>query len=163
MGIYNTRMNKIESVAENRQKIQHWTKGTGLFEYRNRSSGTLTLPKSIRIKGREIKEIEKNGTWEGDSYFQILVRQGLASLVRVIVPEDAPVVLPQTLNVIKEGTEMSEDKLLLEQPDTVKTTGKVEQVVANANANAKKIEKPKSKNEEVLLNDDPLSGVQILG
>ena len=168
MGIYNTQKHKIEAVAENRQKVQYWTKGTGLFEFRNRTSGSLTLPKSIRVNGREVKEIEKGATWEGDSYFQILVKQGMASLVRTIVPEDAPVILPQTLDLIKEETEMQEDKLILEQPDTVKVNGTVEHVIADANSSAqavskKKVEKPKVKNEEVLLNDDPMAGVQILG
>lgn len=168
MSIYRPKRNKLETIADQRQKQAYYTKGSGLFLYRNRTSGSLTLPKSIRVNGVEVKEIGKGETWEGDSYFQVLVKQGMASLVETIVPVDAPQA-PAALQVINEGNQM-EEKLILEQPDVVKVDGTVEQVVkctvsvqCPESAPKKKTEKSKTKNEEVLLNDSPSGSVQILG
>jgi hypothetical protein len=100
--------------------------------------------------------------WEGDNYYMSLVKQGMAINVATIrTPEE-------------ERIKMNENKLILDQPATVTVKGAVEHVVVDQLAvNKQAVPQPKKKDKlveqplvdsnEVLLTEDPLEGVTILG
>ena len=92
----------------------------------------------------------------------------LLRLVEVVVPKMTFQEL-QSQNqkqeeLLKEET-MNNNKLLLDQPDTVTTNGKIERVVVQPNQmplnDVTDPAAPKSK-PEVLLTEDPLDGMEII-
>jgi len=121
--------------------------GTGLYIYENRTSGHLTLPKTS-TDGKKV--IPPNGRFKGDSYFMMLVKppQNLLKFIEEIKTEE---------NV------MSENKLILDQPDMVTAKGTVEHVVddkaplQNLRDSVDNKQKP-----DVLLNESPMDGVEII-
>ena len=64
---------------------------------------------------------------------------------------------------IQEKEEMSMEKLILDQPNRVTLKGTVEAVVVSNNLplNETPIDTTK-KNEEILINEDPMDGIQII-
>lgn len=145
-------MNRYEKATNSREKKEYALRGKGLFEYRNNTSGDLMLPKPSASGSRVVP---KGATFRGDDYFMYMVRvTNEAKLVRVI---------EETVEPVTEKP-MSEQKLILDQPDKVTTEGKIEHVV-------KKLDKPvklnegqpaeQKKEEDVLLNDSPVDGVEI--
>lgn len=163
-------MSKLEAVAAQRAKREYYLHGEGLYVYRNRTNGTLNLPKPTKSG---LVEVAIGGEWEGDNYYMFLVRNNMAALVRTISdPVVQEVVVPETIvieeSVITEGKENMQNKLILDQPECVTSEGKVEHVIVEPkNKTKEKVTKQKSskfdENKEILLNDDPLDGVQILG
>jgi hypothetical protein len=138
--------NRYERQKINREKLIQKLSGTGLYTYRNNSHGTLMLPKPAN-DGR--RHIGVNESFQGDSYFMDFVRRH-----ELILVED-----------LSERNTMTE-KLILDQPDQVKTSGAVEHVVQ-----AQQPQQPaKPLNEvgvdpqkkDVLLTEDPLDGVEII-
>lgn len=138
------------------QKIEA-LKGEGHYIYRNSSKSTLLLMKPA-FDGR--KEIPPGDTWEGDSYFIGLVKMGDARLVEQIKTPES------------EQNMLNEETLILDQPDTITTAGKVEHVVEEDGLeishkislkNKKKKINEQPTEEGVLLTEDPLEGIQILG
>jgi len=123
--------------------------GEGTYVFRNNTSGDLMLTKPAN-DGR--KSIPSKGEWEGDNYFMRYAECGEATLVRIIeLPEEE----------IK-GKEMN-DKLILDQPDQVTVEGKVEQVMTiDAEAEVSITETGEQTKKDVLINEDPLEGVEII-
>jgi len=156
----NKKMNRFERDSERRAKLEYYQKGQGLYLFRNKILGTLMLPKALP-NGRTF--VHQNEEWEGDDYYMSLVREGMALHVKTIKTPD------------EERNEMQlEQKLILDQPNTVTVKGTVEQVVVDPIQAVKQTEaKKKAKLEEqkpvaqnpaeVLLTEDPLEGVVILG
>lgn len=138
------------SYAERKLKAERALAGEGLYEYRNRNkNATLNLPKPTE-DGQ--KTVPPNGTWEGDNYFMSLVRSNEATLVREIIS-------PQQ----EREEKMTQEKLLLDQPELVTEQGQVEHVVENEKQ--KQLNETKEKtNEEAkkLLVEAPLDGVEIM-
>lgn len=160
------KMSKLEAVAAQRAKREYYLHGEGLYVYRNRTNGTLTLPKPT-AKG--LVEVDVNGEWEGDNYYMFLVRQNMAALVRTIKEPDFKEEIQSETKTAERKEEMNE-KLILDQPDFVTSEGKVEHVVSEPKkkkdtkvATKQRVTSKLEENKEVLLNDDPLDGVQILG
>ena len=131
-----------KAFAENRQH------GSGLYVFKNAlKNATLTLPKEAKdLKGNKITEIPIGGEFVGDDYFMMLVRQHECRLVSVLEE-------PKKEN-------MNEEKLILDQPETVTQAGIVEQVVKKTEK--KKLNEQPEEVGDVLLNDDPTSGIEIL-
>jgi hypothetical protein len=150
------KFNKYEKKEVRAQVIQNALHGEGLYLFRNHTQADLTLPRPTK-SGQRIVLAGKE--FQGDDYYMQLVRQGLLRLVKEIQsPEQQRAAL----------TEASvEDKLLLEQPDTVTPQGKVEHVVAKAPAQHKLNEGKKSAKPaepDVLLNENPVDdGFVIVG
>lgn len=144
----NKKVNKLERQIQKKQTIEYYQNGVGLYLYRNRSNfASLELPK-VSKDGK--KWIQPNETWEGDSYFLSMV------------PKEAVIVktLEEPINESKE-TKVAE-KLILDQPDQVTKTGKVEHSVeGDLPLNETNPEK-NTKAKEKLLTEDPLSGVTII-
>jgi hypothetical protein len=146
-----TRQERNKIKKDNIEQIQ---KGEGLFLFKNRSNfATLELPKKSQ-DGK--KWVGPNETWQGDSYF-----------LRMI-PKEA--ILIETLENPKKEEIMSEEKLILDQPDTVTTDGKVEHVLENqdqklneqSTTKKRKTKSESKKSKETLLTEDPTSGVIII-
>jgi len=152
---------RLEQIQRKKEIVKHRQAGEGLYIFRNKSDATLSLPKpAIAVKWGEQwdeknnKMVPPRGEWKGDSYFLQMVGRD-ASIVKVLQSKD---------DIIKE-TPMNEslqpqEKLILDQPDTVTPEGKLEHVITDA---------PKQLNEgqpqqdqEVLLTEDPLEGVDII-
>ena len=64
---------------------------------------------------------------------------------------------------------MAEEKLILDQPERVTPKGTVENVVVLDKPTAQKLnddvvppQTPEKQNEDTLLNDDPMAGVEII-
>jgi hypothetical protein len=152
------RMNRYEKREMQKLKVAQAHAGTGLFIFENNSDGDLTLPKPA-ADGRRV--IGPRGQFQGDSYFHSLVKPPMRMLkfVKQIIPQEVK------QKQITETTQMSE-KLILDQPDQVTTAGKVEHVVTDPNApqplNDNSIPQQPKPEGEVLLNEDPLSGVEII-
>jgi hypothetical protein len=136
------RLTKEEKI----QKRENSFKGTGLYIYENNTDGYLTLPKPAS-DGRKV--IPPRGKFNGDSYFMQLVKP--------------PSNLLRFMEEIKEEKKMTEQKLILDQPDTVTAKGTIEHVVDN-NVPSQRINDSvdNTKKPDVLLNESPIDGLEII-
>ena len=152
-----TKANKLARAADNRLKQEQARKGEGLYLYKNNTSGTLILPKPTADGKTSVGD---GGEFEGDSYYMSWVRSNMLRLVRELIS-------PEQERQQKMLNESCNEKLILDQPTTVTDKGAVEHVVAGSQPE-KQVEnlqegKPEPHAGEVLLNEDPLEGVTILG
>jgi len=150
------RMNKYEALAHRKTMKEYHLRGEGLYVYRNNTSGTLILPKPTP-KGET--RVESNCEFEGDNYYMSLVKTNMLKFIRELVsPEEE-----------RKQKMLNEEKLILDQPPTITDKGVVEQVVVPQTPTKKKIvdkklqEQPSETKTEVLLTEDPLAGITILG
>lgn len=151
--LMNRRMSeKFEKRATRDMLRQQALAGSGLYLFQNNTNADLYLPKpgnngsSLLLKGR---------TFEGDSYFFSLVRTNQLKLIKeleITPPQEEPV--------------MTEQKLILDQPDRVTNEGAVEHVLSNPQPIKKKTKNESRSNPkaepDVLLTEDPMSGVEIM-
>jgi len=152
------KMNRLEKKANQKLKRQESLHGEGVYVYENNTRGDLDLPKPTASGKKSLKVGEQ---FQGDNYYMRFVPTMLR-YIRCIVPagQQAAVEAAQPLN---EGTTMSEQKLILNQPDRVTNRGKVENVVTqpqqplNEGQPTKQAPAP-----EVLINEDPMDGVEII-
>lgn len=150
------KLNRQEKRELRQKRTAATYAGSGLFVFENNTDGDLTLPKPA-ADGRRV--VGPRGQFQGDSYFHGWVKppMNLLKFIKEIMPKEQK---------IMENNQMSE-KLILDQPDQVTTTGTVEHVVENPqqpqpiNDTTNIPQQPKTDNE-VLLNEDPLSGVEII-
>jgi len=140
------KVSRLESMQNKKLLLAYHQEGHGLYLFRNKSQfASLELPK-ISKDGK--KWVEPNETWEGDSYFISMV------------PREAVIV--KTLEEPKSETKEThmQEKLILDQPDQVDKSGKVEHKVEKDlplnETNPNEFEK------ERLLTEDPLAGVTII-
>ena len=145
------KLSKYEAREYRKKKMEHQLKGEGLYIFRNASKADLYLPKPA---ANNVKSVPPGGEFQGDSYFMELVRTNQARLVRTLITPE-------------ESRKMKmEEKLIVDQPDMVTTKGKVEHVVVTPQAKPlNEVEKKceSTKPSEVLINEDPMDGVDILG
>ncbi len=148
-------MNQHERRAEREKQIKAALHGEGLYEYMNNRTGELNLPKPAK---NGVKRVLPGKTFEGDNYFMQMVRTNDLRLVREIMSPEQERTNMQEQQLIQE-----QQKLILDQPDQITDKGKVEHVVPN--------QQPQKMNEqvqqqqpkpEVLLNEDPMEGVEII-
>ena len=135
-----------------REKVQV---GKGYFLYENNTGGTLMLPKptSSGIKQIEAPDPRRpgSGRFQGDDYFMSLVRNNMLRLIKTLRT-------PQ-----QEAAMQDNEKLILDQPDTITEAGQIEHVAAP------KLKKPLNEGDGeegegpvVLLNENPMDDVEIL-
>lgn len=146
MNFKKPKRNRLQKVAERKQRTIEAQKGEGLYVFRNITKGDLSLLKPD-CDGK--RGVCPNGEFRGDSYFLQHVRDHEATIVECIrTPE-------------QERSEKMNQQLILDQPDRVTTKGKVEQVVMPTIKPLNEV--PQQDNPaEVLINEDPLEGVQII-
>ncbi len=142
---------RFEKIAMQKLRSENSLKGNGLYVFQNNTKGDLYLPKPpSEGASRLIKPVDpkvpNSGQFQGDSYFMNMVKTHELRLVREVVSAN-------------EGR--MEEKLILDQPDTVKDKGKVEQVLQRKEILIQESEND-SDNPEVLLNENPMDGIEIL-
>jgi hypothetical protein len=166
--------NKAE-IIQNRLKAIHnqskpdLTKNTYIFQ--NHKKHDFALPhKSFDGK----KYIAPGQTFHGDEYFMMFVKTGDLRISKVIegVPEPVEIAennLNESVNTVvtesKEGVPM--EKLILDQPDKVTSEGTVEHVVRQPQRvlkdhNLSDQKTPEQIAQDVLLNESPMSGIDII-
>jgi hypothetical protein len=153
-------MEKSMQEIERERKMQaheaHFG-GKGRYIYENNTSGDLKLPKATCSGAMWV---QKAGQFTGDSFFLKLVPAQL-KLVSVIVDANQ-----------ENVNESTESTLLLDQPDTITTIGKVEHVESQEDTQLNDSTENKNEHEgncscetcsdQVLLNEDPMDGVDII-
>ena len=155
---YSQRMNRHERREMQATRLATSLGGSGIYVYENNTDGDLKLPKAT---ASGLRVIGPRKRFQGDSYFMKWVGHpmNLLRFIEEIVPKGAPA----NQETIKEGT-MPTEKLILDQPDTVTTKGKIEHVVETA-PKAMPINDavaPAQSLPEVLLTENPLDGVEII-
>lgn len=147
---YSRKTNRYERQGQRQEYIKHVQHGEGLYVYRNRhKEATLDLPKPTKSGRTTVGPSEE---WQGDNYYMSLVRKGEAILVREIYSPE-------------QEKQMQEQKLLVDQPNVVTSEGTVEHVIPTAKpAQPLNEGQPgeQAEQKDVLLNEDPLSGVDII-
>lgn len=140
------KFNKFEKKEVRSQILQEALHGEGVYLFRNNTSADLTLPRPTKSGTRIVGSGKE---FQGDNYYMQLVRQGILRLVKEIQSPEQ-----QRAEEVK-----MEEKLILDQPDTITEAGKVEHVVSKP---AKKLNEQKGsvkeKQQDVLLNEGPVEG-----
>lgn len=140
------KFNKYEQKEEQARALEAATSGEGMYLYENNSDATLTLP---RPTASGLRIIGARKQFQGDNYYMQMVQSGLLRLIKEL---QAPP---------KEQV-MTDEKLILDQPDTVTEKGKVEHVVETPTQ--KLHEQEGDEQPEVLLNEGPVDdGFVIVG
>jgi hypothetical protein len=137
------KMSKYDKANMRQEKLRQAMSGSGIYLFKNNTSGELDLPK-MPLEGTS-RKIPKGKEFLGDSYFLQMLNTNDLRLVRIIEDKDAPMA----------------DKLITEQPPVVTDAGKVEFVI---NDPKKKLNEDggKEKSKDVLLTEDPMGGVVIV-
>lgn len=166
------RKTKYERMSERKTLLDHHQQGKGLYRFRNRNNAPLGLPKpgfnvitgeSITTVGVVDPKVPGSGEWDGDDYFMQMLKTREAILVKVIrQPDETPVPETAPLNEAKEE-EMTDEKLILDQPDQVTEKGTVEHVVPQKDSQPlNEVPQPPEKGVDTLLTEDPMSGLEII-
>lgn len=140
------KLNKYERKIERAEKLKKIFEGSGIYIFRNRTSGDYSLPKPA-LDGR--KTIPKGETFKGDSFFLKMVPRELI-----------------LVEIVEEQKQM--EKLILDQPETVTTDGQIEHVKQDdeqkicESPNEEIENEEEEKEKDVLINEDPIDGVEIL-
>lgn len=139
---------KEEKKLEKQKWLEDKMSGSGLYLYRNNTKSEMKLPRPTKSGRRELGVGEE---FQGDNYYMEMVRMGLLRLVRVLqTPEQ------ELQSKLQEEQIMLEQKLLLDQPDTVTYHGKVEHVVQQPKVPVKQLnEKNNEDMVDILLNEGP--------
>lgn len=156
---YSPKPNRLERRKINSEKLANNLSGSGLYIFENNTDGDLKLPKATASGMRMIGPRKR---FQGDSYFLSWVGapMNLLRLIEEITPKKTTQEIADEIN---KGKTMNEQKLILDQPDTVTNKGKIEHVVSNQQPvqqlNDAAATKPQ---HDVLLTENPLDGVAII-
>ncbi len=157
------KFNKYEKKEIRSEMLANALHGEGLYLFENNTKADLTLPRPTRSG---LRSVGPKGTpkaqFQGDNYYMQLVRQGHLRLIKVLQTPEQERALNQAEHTLNEATMTQENKLILDQPDTFKQTGKVEHVVSPAIPVQKLNEAGGQKQPDVLLNEGP-DGFVIVG
>ena len=142
------KLNRLQRREANKIKLEQSRHGEGMYVFRNRTSGDLMLSKPASDGQRSVPP---GKTWQGDSYFMYMVnKEHTALLVETLqTPAD-------------ERKQMEEQRLIVDQPDCITVKGKVEQVIVPETQKLNEVPSNEEKKDDVLLNDDAISGIEIL-
>jgi hypothetical protein len=143
------KFNKYEKKEIQHKMLEAAMAGSGIYIYQNSSNnGELKLPRPTKSG---LREVDPGAQFQGDDYYMQMVLRGELRYIRTI----------QTPEQEKEA-QMLEQKLIVEQPDQVKATGTVEQVVAPTPTRPM-TEADNAPQPDVLLVETPLTdGFSIL-
>jgi hypothetical protein len=149
----------MERRKINSEKLANNLSGSGLYIFENNTDGDLKLPKAT---SSGLRMIGPRKRFQGDSYFLSWVGSpmNLLRLIEEITPKKTT---EQIAHEINKETPMNEQKLILDQPDTVTTKGKVEHIVTNQQPVQQLNDASAPKHTpDVLLTENPLDGVAII-
>jgi hypothetical protein len=141
------KFNRYEKKEVRAQMLENALHGEGMYLYRNNTNADLTLPRPTRSG---IRSVGPGKEFQGDNYYMQLVKQGMLRLVKELQS-------PNQQNVTESEVKMQE-KLILDQPDTVTEQGKVEHVVSKPAKKLNETQGEEGKQPEVLLNEGPVEG-----
>lgn len=155
------KLTKYERREVNAEKLKNNMGGSGIYIYENNTDGDLKLPKATESGLRMIGPRKR---FQGDSYFMSWVGNPM-NLLRLVEVVQAKGSQEQEVQTISEEVMSNEKKLILDQPDTITSAGKVERVVISPdqkplNDSTNPTGQPKK--SDVLLTEDPLDGVEII-
>jgi len=135
------------------KSVEKTQEGKGLFLYENNTAGTLMLPKQtksgLKLVSAVNPKVPGSGRFQGDNYFMSMVRDNTLRLISV-------------LRSVEQEEAMSQEKLILDQPATITPQGTVEHVVQNPQQVVSEVVGA-GQNPDVLLNENPMDDVEILG
>lgn len=151
---YAPRMNRYERKAYHATKMEQATHGTGKFVYENNTDADLTLPKPT---SHGIRVVGPRKRFEGDSYYLKLVGSPM-NLLRLI----EEIKTEEKTEKASEDSKMPDNKLILDQPDTITQQGTIEHVVNNQQPIKPLNDSTCNKNSDVLILENPLDGVAII-
>jgi len=157
---YSGRPNRYERRQLHAAKLKNNMSGSGLYVFENNTDGDLSLPKPT---SSGLRTIGPRKRFQGDSYFLKLVGSPM-NLLRLVEEIQPKLTTQETAEKIQREANMSTDKLILDQPDTITTKGKVEHVV-DTDTPVQKLHDandPVATTPEVLLTENPLDGVAII-
>lgn len=142
------KMNRLQKKANRQLKLKETLQGEGLYVYENNTKGDLNLPKPTASGKKNLRVGEQ---FQGDNYFMRYVPTMLR-YIRCIVPAEQSAIL--------EENTVSEEKLILDQPERITSEGQVEHVIKQPQTQIN--ENQPAKKPEVLINEDPMEGVEII-
>lgn len=146
------KFNKYEKKEIRRTNIEKAMSGEGLYLYENNSDGDLTLPRPTKSG---VRQVEARQQFQGDNYYMQLVRSGHLRFIKELQS-------PEEERAIMENA--AEEKLILDQPDTITEHGKVEHVVDDTVPMQQLDESEDGTKPDVLLNEAPAEdGFVIVG
>ena len=160
---YAPRPNRYERRQMHAVKLASDMGGTGIYVFENNTDGDLKLPKAT-VGG--LKTVGPRKRFQGDSYFLKWVGS-LMNLLRLI-EEIVPKMTTQEISDKIAGKELKEnnvanEKLILDQPDTITNKGKIEHVVGDGSMKPiNDSNNPGKAASDVLLTENPLDGVSII-
>lgn len=154
---YKKNVNKVDKYTlreMKRQKRENALKGDGEYLFVNNTRGDLNLAKKP-IKNTHVGNpcvIPPGQTFVGDSYFLNLMRAGEIRLIEVLKPA-----------ANERNETMTDQKLILDQPNRFTNQGQTEHVVPEDNVRPLIENQPqKQPVNDKLIVEDPLEGVEIL-
>lgn len=159
------RLSRYERREVHEEKLKNDMGGTGVYIYENNTDADLKLPKPT---GSGIRTVGPRKRFQGDSYFLSWVGNpmNLLKLIEEVVPkmtfqelQDHRAAQDQLL---EEEAMANEKRLVLDQPDCITQHGKVERVVVEPQQALNDNTDRNQKKPEVLLNENPLDGVEII-
>ena len=147
------KISRADKKINQKNKFIRDMSGSGVFVYENNTDADLNLPKPTSTGTRTIGPRKR---FQGDSYYLTWVGSpmNLLRFIEEIVPKDNPL---KTLNE-SETNKMSDNKLILDQPEIVTSQGQVEHIVVNESPDQDSSEKK----TEILLNESPIEGLEII-
>lgn len=145
------RFNKYEKKELKQQFIQNALSGEGVYLFQNNSDGDLTLPRPTKSG---LRNVGPRREFQGDNYYMQFVKTGLLRLIKEIQSPNQPQPVSEAI--------VNEEKLILDQPDTVTNHGKVEHVVNKKSPKKPLNEGDQDPSSDVLLNEGP-SGFIVVG
>lgn len=155
------RLSKYEKNMLRAQKRKAALEGSGLFVFRNNTSGELHLPRPTKSGLRKVPLKEE---FQGDDYYMFMVRNNELRLVRQLEPTDLQKQQAQLAEQTQQEHNTMQEKLIVEQPPTVTTEG-TEEVTVTKTPEKQKLNEGQpagDQPDDVLLNDNPLDGVEII-
>ena len=147
------KFNKYERKEVQQQHLAAALHGEGLYLFENNTKADLGLPRPTRSG---IRSVGPKQQFQGDNYYMQMVKAGHLRLIKVLqTPEQ------ERAAELNEAT-MQEQKLILDQPDTITEQGKVEHVVPKTPVRPMN-EAGNQPQPDVLLNESPDDGFVIVG
>jgi hypothetical protein len=142
------KFNKYEKREEQAKAVAQAMHGEGLYLYENNTDATLTLPRPTKSG---VRVVGARKQFQGDNYYMSMVPIYLRYIKELQSPQ-------------QERQAMNEQKLILDQPDTITHKGKVEHVVDKQSPSQKLNEQGGDDQGDILLNEGPVdNGFVIVG
>ena len=147
------KFNKYEKKEIQHQVLANALHGEGMYLFENNTKADLGLPRPTRSG---IRSVGPKQQFQGDNYYMQMVKAGHLRLIKVLqTPEEERAAELNEVN-------MKEQKLILDQPDTITEHGKIEHVVPNTPVRPMN-EGGNQPQPDVLLNESPDDGFVIVG